>query len=225
MQQTKIGDWVLEKNNQFIVFNKPPGIAVQPDSSEEKSLIELAEIYTKKKLLLVHRIDRPASGLVVFAKTDNAAKHLSAQFKERKINKVYLAVVKHEPPAIKGTLTHYLKKIAKLNKSIALDTEEEDTKKSMMNYEVIAQSEHYQLLKVVLATGRHHQIRAQLAAVNCPIKGDVKYGFKRGNPDRSIHLHAWQLSFIHPTTKQVLSLQADLPKEALWQSFDLENHQ
>lgn len=222
MESAKIGDWIITKNNQLIAFNKPAGIAVQPDGTKDKSLLELAEIYTKKKLFLVHRIDRPASGVVIFAKTDKAAKQLSAQFKDRKIKKVYLAIVREEPPTTAGTLTHYLKKITRLNKSIALETPEKEAKESILQYSVIAKSQYYQLLKIELETGRHHQIRAQLAAIGCPIKGDVKYGFKRGNTDRSIHLHAWKLSFIHPTSRQTINLTASVPEEVLWQSFELE---
>ncbi len=219
----KISEQIVANNNQYIAFNKPTGMSVQPDTTPEKSLLELAEIYTKRKLFIVHRIDRPASGVVVLAKTERAAQELSAQFKNRIVEKVYLAVVKNTPIAPEGTLQHHLKKILKLNKSIVVAEPTEDSKEAILHYKVLQQSDNYQLLRVELQTGRFHQIRAQLATIDCPIKGDVKYGFRRSNSDRSIHLHAWQLQFQHPVTKELIHLIAPPPDEVLWNGFDLSD--
>jgi len=216
----KISDQVIYKNNQFIAFNKPPAIPVQPDRSDTKSLQELAEIYCKTPIHLVHRIDRPASGIVLFAKTKKAVAHLNLQFQKQQINKTYLSIVKNTPPESSGQLVHFLKKNGKTNKSTAFDKANDDTKKAVLNYSVLDKSIHYTLLKIELQTGRHHQIRAQLSAIMSPIKGDVKYGARRKNKDRSIHLHAWKLKFQHPVSLESVELKADLPEEVLWQSFE-----
>ena len=213
------GDHVLYKNNQFIAFNKPSGIAVQADQTGDKALIDLGGIYTKSRLLLVHRLDRPVSGVVVFAKTTSAQQSLSQGFRERSISKTYLAVVKNPPPEQEATLVHYLKQDIKTNRSIILNEEQPDSLQSVLHYRTIAQSDHYYLLEIDLQTGRHHQIRAQLAAIGCPVKGDVKYGARRNNPDRSIHLHAWKLRFAHPVDHSPVLIEAPLPQEALWQAF------
>jgi len=201
-----IGDLVLYKNNQLIAFNKPAGIPVQADKTKDKSLLDLAEIYTKSKLHLIHRIDRPASGIVLFAKNKSALSHLSEQFKARTTKKLYLAVVPNQPSEPKGQLIHHLKKNGKTNRSQVVNAEINGAK---------------QLLTISLQTGRHHQIRAQLAAIKNPIKGDVKYGFRRGNKDRSIHLHSWKLSFEHPVSKEIVQLTAPIPEEVVWQAFQI----
>jgi 23S rRNA pseudouridine1911/1915/1917 synthase len=213
-----IGDMVLEKNNQFIAFNKPAGLPVQADKTGDKPLIDLAEIYTKSKLYLVHRLDRPASGLVVFAKTKTMVGSLTDQFKERSVHKTYLAVVKDLPKEPQGTLRHFLQKNQKNNRS---NTTESETggDLSELQYRVLGSSDNYHLLEVQLITGRHHQIRAQLAAIGCPIKGDVKYGARRSNRDRSIHLHAWKLGFQHPVSGEQVELTAPLPDDAVWKAF------
>lgn len=219
IENTKISDWIIYKNNQFIAFNKPAGIPVQKDKTEDKSLLELAEIYSKSTIYLTHRIDRPASGIVLFAKTKNGLAHLNTQFQNRTIQKTYLAVVKNAPKKAQGQLIHYLKKNAKTNKSQAFDKPTKDGKKAILNYKTIGNSDNYTLLEINLETGRHHQIRAQLAKIGSPIKGDVKYGARRSNKDRSIHLHAWKLSFQHPVTLETVDLGVDLPEDVIWQYF------
>lgn len=213
------GDLVLYKNNQLIAFNKPAGMPVQADLTEDKALLNLAEIYTKSKLWLIHRLDRPVSGLVLFAKTKTAQQTLSADFQSRKIKKTYLAVVKNAPEADSGTLIHYLKHDAKNNRSIVVSENTPDSQEAILHYQKRSSSDNYHLLQIDLETGRHHQIRAQLAAIGCPVKGDVKYGARRNNPDRSIHLHAWKLSFLHPVDQTPVDLVAPLPDDPLWKAF------
>ena len=213
------GDLVLYKNNQLIAFNKPAGLPVQADLTEDKALLNLAEIYTKSKLWLIHRLDRPVSGLVLFAKTKTAQQALSADFQSRKIKKTYLAVVKNAPEQEAATLIHYLKHDAKNNRSIVLSENTPDSQEAVLHYQTLSSSDNYHLLQIDLETGRHHQIRAQLAAIGCPIKGDVKYGARRNNPDRSIHLHAWKPSFSHPVDQTPVDLVAPLPDDPLWKAF------
>jgi len=214
-----IGSLIIYKNNQVIAFNKPATLTVQSDKTGDKALIDLAEIYCKSRLSLIHRLDRPASGIVLFSKTDNATRSLNAQFQERKIQKKYLAVVKNKPPQDSGTLIHYLRKNQKDNRTSAFEKEVAHSKKAELNYKLIGSIENYHLLEIDLITGRHHQIRSQLSAIGCPIKGDVKYGFRRGNKDRSINLHAWKLTFNHPVTGEQVDLVADLPDESVWNAF------
>ena len=220
-QNTNIGDLVLYKNNQLIDYNKPSGVPVQHDSNENKPLISLAEIYCKATLYLIHRLDQPASGVILFAKNKRALANVNAQFQGRQVKKTYLAVVKNKPETSEGNLVHFLKKDGQKNLSRAFDTEEKGSKRAELSYRVIASSDHYHLLEIVLITGRHHQIRAQLAAIGSPIRGDNKYGFKRGNPDRSIQLHAWKIAFKHPVTTEEVELTAPLPNDAIWNAFDL----
>ena len=215
-----IGDLVIYKNNQLIAFNKPIAIPVQNDKTGDKTLLDLAEIYTHSKLNLIHRLDRPASGVVLFAKTKMALANINLQFQERKIKKTYLAVVKNLPEEKEGKLIHFLLKDQKKNTSYASIEEKPTSKKAELTYRHIASSDNYHLLEIELITGRHHQIRAQLSAINCPIKGDVKYGFRRSNKDRSIHLHAWKLGFKHPTSNDNVELIAPLPDEVIWQFFE-----
>ncbi|MBK8493525.1 MAG: RluA family pseudouridine synthase [Saprospirales bacterium] len=215
----RIGDLVLYKNNQLIAFNKPPGLPTQEDKTGDKSLASLAEIYCKGEVNLVHRLDRPASGVVLFARTHSALVDINEQFKQRKVQKTYLAVVGKEPPKPEGTLIHYLEKNAHQNRTIAHVNEVPGSDYAELSYRQISASDNYFLLEIDLHTGRHHQIRAQLAAIGCPIKGDNKYGFKRANRDRSIHLHAWKLSFEHPVTRERVEIVAPVPEEALWKSF------
>jgi len=214
-----IGELVLLKNNQLIAFNKPPGLAVQQDKTGDKSLLDLGEIYAKHPLHLVHRLDRPASGVVLFAKNKKALAHLNEQFKTRKVRKTYLAVVPRITMDDQGSLLHFLLKDGRLNRSHAYDREVAGSKEGRLDYQVIAHIDHYQLLRIELLTGRHHQIRAQLAAIGAPVKGDVKYGARRGNPDRSIHLHAWRLSFDHPVSGEPTTIEAPLPEETVWKAF------
>ena len=219
MEIIKLGDRVLYKNNQLIAFNKPAGMPVQSDKTGDASLLILAKAYTKKNLELIHRIDRPASGVVLMSKVGGALASLNRQFQEREVKKTYLAIVKNKPPCNKDRLIHFLQKNEKQNRSVAYNKEIAHSKKAELEYELLASSEHYHLLKIQLRSGRHHQIRAQLAALGCPIKGDVKYGFRRANADRSIHLHAWQLVFRHPISGQKEKIMAPLPEGALWGFF------
>ncbi|MCB9282963.1 MAG: RNA pseudouridine synthase [Lewinellaceae bacterium] len=218
-QPFRIGDLVLYKNNQLIAFNKPAGLPTQEDKTGDKSLASLAEIYCKGPVHLVHRLDRPASGVVLFARNHSALVDLNEQFKQRIVQKTYLAVVGQEPPKPEGTLVHYLQKNARLNRTIAHVNETPGSDRAELSYRQIGASDNYFLLEIELHTGRHHQIRAQLAAIGCPIKGDNKYGFKRANRDRSIHLHAWKLSFEHPVTREREEIVAPPPDDPLWKSF------
>ena len=218
----KIGDLVLYKNNQLIALNKPIALPVQNDKTGDKTLLDLAEIYTHSKLQLIHRLDRPASGVVLFAKNKKALAFLNLQFQERKIKKTYLAVVKNLPKEKEGKLIHFLIKNQNKNISFASNEEKPNSKKAELNYRHLASSDNYHLLEIELITGRHHQIRAQLAAIDCPIKGDVKYGFRRSNKDRSIHLHAWKLGFQHPITKKNVIIEAPLPEETVWKAFNFK---
>ena len=215
----RIGDLVLYKSNQFIAFNKPCGLPVTEDKTGDTALLNLAEIYSKSKLHLIHRLDRPASGVVLFAKTEKSLRALNEAFRERTVLKTYLAVVAEAPPATDGELIHYLKKDGKRNRTAAVPERTEGAKRGVLTYRLIGSIDNYHLLEIELHTGRHHQIRAQLAAIGCPIKGDVKYGFRRRNRDRSIHLHAWKLAFTHPVSGEQIKLQAPPPPDPVWKAF------
>lgn len=221
MSTFRIGDIVLYKNNQLIAFNKPAGLPVQADRTGDKSLLDLAEIYGKSKSYLIHRIDRPVSGVVLLAKTKSALVKMNAAWQNNQVTKTYLAVVKNAPANLEGELVHYLKKDGRSNKSTVTTEEAKNAKKAVLKYKVIGNSDFYHLLEIQIETGRHHQIRAQLAAIGSPIKGDVKYGFKRSNKDKSIHLHAWKLQFSHPISGKQEELIAPLPDEVVWNAFDL----
>jgi 23S rRNA pseudouridine1911/1915/1917 synthase len=217
-----IGDLVLYKNNQFIAFNKPSGLPVQEDRTGDKALINLGEIYCKSRLFPLHRIDRPASGVVLFAKTKNAAAQVGGQFQEGVVRKTYLAVVAERPEQDEGQAIHYLIKDGKVNKSKAVNADTKGARRAEMAYRYLKSIDNYHLLAIEIPTGRHHQIRAQLAAMGCPIKGDVKYGFRRKNKDRSIHLHAWKLQFQHPVSGSTEELIALPPSEdPVWAAFQL----
>lgn len=187
-------------------------------------LSEVVKEYIKQKydkpgkvyLGVAHRLDRPTTGIVVFAKTSKALPRLNKLFAEKKALKTYWAIVKNPPPEQNDTLVHWLKRNPKQNKSYAHKKEVPDSKQAILDYKMIKKLTSYFLLEVDLKTGRHHQIRAQLTAIGCPIKGDLKYGFDRSNKDGSIHLHARSLSFIHPVKKEPLSLVAILPQDPVW---------
>jgi 23S rRNA pseudouridine1911/1915/1917 synthase len=169
---------------------------------------------------VVHRLDRPTSGAVVFARTSKALERLNAQFRDKETNKIYWAIVETKPIKSEDTLVHFLKKNEKQNKSYASQTETPGSKKAILHYKLIASSDKYHLLEVRLETGRHHQIRVQLSSIGCLIKGDVKYGARRANPDASISLHARYLDFIHPTSKELIKITAPVPNDALWDFFE-----
>ena len=218
---------VLHEDNHIIVINKRVGDIVQGDKTGDKPLSEIVKEYIKIKyskpgevyLGVVHRLDRPTSGIVVFAKTSKALTRLNEMFKNRDTQKTYWAIVKNSPIQDENTLIHYLKRNSINNTSKAYAKEISDSKIAKLDYKVIHKLTNYLLLEINLHTGRHHQIRAQLAAIDCPIKGDLKYGFKRSNPDGGINLHARKLEFIHPVSKTKLSLLAPLPDEVTWNNL------
>lgn len=221
---------VVYEDNHIIVVNKAPSEIVQGDKTGDEALPETIKRYLKEKyskpgnvfLGVVHRLDRPVSGLVVFAKTSKALARLNEMFRSGDVKKSYLALVKNLPKEPEGELVHYLVRNEKQNKSYAYDKEVPHSKKAVLHYKLIARSDNYGLLEVDLKTGRHHQIRCQLAKIGCPIKGDLKYGFPRSNPDGSISLHARKICFIHPVSKEKLELIAPVPEDNLWKSFCLD---
>lgn len=219
---------ILHEDNHTIVINKAPSDIVQGDKTGDEPLSERIKTYLKEKYNkpgnvfcgVVHRLDRPTSGALVFARTSKALSRLNAQFRDKSTRKIYWAVVEKQPQEEEGTLVHYLKKNDKQNKSYASLEELPGSKRSVLKYKVLGKSDFYTLLEVELETGRHHQIRSQLSDIGCPIKGDVKYGARRSNGDGSIHLHARQLEFLHPTTKEKICVLAPVPNDPLWQYFE-----
>ncbi|MEY4203965.1 MAG: hypothetical protein RL013_1668 [Bacteroidota bacterium] len=209
---------VLINNDLFIACNKAPGMATQPDKTGDECLLDLVEVRCKRPVHAVNRLDRPVSGIVLFAKTKAIMTELTDQFRHKTVEKVYLAIVQNEPPAQEGTLVHYLQKNQAKNIATAHAEPQAGAERAELNYKVIGKTDRYFLLEIHPVSGKHHQIRAQLAAIDCPIKGDVKYGARRSNPDRSIHLHAWKLTFEHPRNGMPVELVADVPDEPLWKS-------
>ena len=217
---------VLYEDNHLIVINKRVGDIVQGDKTGDQPLSDVVKEYIKEKynkpgevyLGVVHRLDRPTTGIVLFAKTSKALTRLNEMFKNRATQKTYWAVVKDAPNEPKGILEHYLKRNPKNNTSKAHVKEVPDSKFARLDYTVIATLTNYTVLEINLHTGRHHQIRSQLSAIGSPIKGDLKYGFNRSNPDGGIHLHARKLEFIHPVAKTPVSIVAPLPDEATWKN-------
>ncbi len=211
---------IIYQDSAILVVNKPPGLPVQPDKTESDNLQSLLATEIDKPIHLIHRLDRPASGLVVFALDKSMVEELNEQFREREVRKIYWAVVKNKPEEATGTLIHYLRKKQAQNRSFAFDKALHHTKKAELHYRLLGSIERYHLLEVDLLTGRHHQIRAQFAAINNPIKGDVKYGFRRSNQDRSIHLHARKLTFRHPFSGDDIEFLANLPEgDGVWAAF------
>jgi len=218
---------IIHEDNHIIIVNKACSEIVQGDKTGDKTLIDDVKSYIKEKykkpgdvfLGLVHRLDRPTSGIVIFARTSKALTRMNDLFKNKKIKKIYWAVIDKQPPEDEVTIVHYLKKNAKQNKSYAFDTQKADTKEASLSYRLAAKSNRYFLLEIELHTGRHHQIRAQLAKIGCHIKGDLKYGFPRSNPNGGIHLHARSIEFIHPVSKEKLSISANPPDDVLWNEF------
>jgi len=230
MNKTSIGNEILFEDNHLIIYNKQPSQIVQGDKTGDIPLSELLKAFIKQRdnkpgnvfLGVVHRIDRPVSGAVIFAKTSKALTRLNEMIKAGQVHKTYWAVVKNQPPDESGHLLHYLKKNEEKNKSFAYDKEVKGSRKAELTYKIIGKSQNYFLLEVNLLTGRHHQIRSQLSKIGCPIKGDLKYGFDRSNPDGSIHLHARQIDFIHPVSKKEINVIADPPDDNLWGSLLLQ---
>lgn len=219
---------VLHEDNHIIIINKRVGDIVQGDQTGDMPLSEIVKLYLKKKynkpgevyLGVVHRLDRPTSGLVVFAKTSKALSRLNESFKNRETQKTYWAVVKDATPKVEDTLEHFLVRNPKNNTSKAHKKEVPNSKKAKLTYRMFHQLKTYSTLEIDLYTGRHHQIRCQLSAIGCPIKGDLKYGADRSNPDGGIHLHARKLTFIHPVTKETLTIVAPTPDEVIWNNIE-----
>ncbi|MEM6685273.1 MAG: RluA family pseudouridine synthase [Bacteroidota bacterium] len=219
---------VLYEDNHIIIVNKRAGDIVQGDKTGDKPLSEVVKEYIAVKynkpgnvfLGVVHRLDRPTTGIVVFARTSKALPRLNQLFAEKKAKKTYWAVVDKMPPKSQDTLTHWLRKNPKNNKSTAFSNEVKGSKKAVLAYKVVKKLDRYVLLEIALHTGRHHQIRVQLAAIGCRIKGDLKYGFARSNKDASIHLHARKLVFTHPVKKELLEITAPLPNDPVWNACE-----
>lgn len=218
---------VVYEDNHIIVVNKTASEIVQGDKTGDVPLSELVKQYLKEKyakpgnvfLGVTHRLDRPVSGLVVFAKTGKALTRLNEMFRKGEVKKTYWAIVKQALKEEEGELVSFLVRNEKQNKSYAYDREVPNSKKAILHYRLIGKSQNYSLLEVDLKTGRHHQIRCQLAKMGCPIKGDLKYGFPRSNPDGSICLHARRVRFVHPVSKELIDLVAPVPDGNLWSCF------
>ena len=219
---------VIYEDNHIIVVNKTSSEIVQGDKTGDIPLSESLKLWLKEKygkpgnvfIGVAPRLDRPVSGIVVFAKTSKALTRLNNMFRDGEVKKTYWAIVKSCPKEKEATLTHYLIRNEKQNKSIAYESMKPKSKEATLSYKVIAQSNNYYLLEVDLKTGRHHQIRCQLAKIGSPIKGDLKYGFNRSNPDGGISLHARCISFIHPVSKKIINITAPVPENNLWKTFE-----
>ena len=223
-----IASRILFEDNHIIAVNKQAGELVQGDKTGDKTLPDLVKAYIKEKfnkpgnvfLGVVHRLDRPTSGALVFARTSKALTRMNDLFRNRETQKVYWALTENAPPDVAGTLTHYLVKNNEKNKSFAVSASDKRGSKAVLDFKLLASLDKYHLIEVVLHTGRHHQIRVQLASIGCIIKGDLKYGAKRSNKDASISLHARKLSFIHPVTQEQVSVIAPAPAEPIWQAAE-----
>lgn len=221
---------IIYEDNHLLAINKKPGELLQSDSSGNTSLEELLKEFIKKRdsklgnafLGVCHRIDRPVSGVVLFAKTGKTLSKLNELFRNNEVKKIYWAVVKNKPLENSGTLVHHLHKNPVKNKTYAYDTAGKNTRESSLNYHIIAVSRSFYLLEINLHTGRHHQIRAQLAKIGCPVKGDLKYGFPRSNKNGGISLHARELHFIHPVKKEKVSIIANSPEDDIFEVFKLQ---
>ena len=218
---------VLYEDNHIIIVSKNCNEIVQGDKTGDRPLSETVKDYIKEKyhkpgdvfLGVVHRLDRPVSGLVVFARTSKALTRLNEMFRKGEVQKTYWAITQEQPPQTEGTLKHWIVRNEKQNKSYAYDTERPGAKLAELDYRLIGQTERYNLIEVNLKTGRHHQIRCQLAHIGCHIKGDLKYGARRSNPDGGISLLARRVSFVHPVSKKTITIDAPLPDDNLWQAF------
>ena len=218
---------VVYEDNHIIIVNKESGEIVQGDKSGDQPLSEFVKTYIKQKynkpgnvfLGVTHRLDRPVSGLVVFARTSKALARLNDMFRNGDIHKTYWAITQKCPEPSEGTLTHWITRNTQQNKSYAHDREVPNSKQAILNYRLIGKTDNYHLLEIQLMTGRHHQIRCQLSHIGSPIKGDLKYGAKRSNPDGSISLHARRIEFVHPVTKENINVEAPLPTLPPWNAF------
>lgn len=219
---------VIYEDNHLIAVNKNGHELVQGDKTGDASLADLLKTWLKEKYAkpgnvfvgVTHRLDRPVTGVVVFAKTSKALARMNELFRTGEIKKTYWAIVRNRPPEIEQELTHWLVRNEKQNKSyVYAPSQKPDARKAVLHYRLLAQSERYYLLEIDLKTGRHHQIRCQLAAIGCPIRGDLKYGAGRSNPDGGISLHARRVSFVHPVSKQPVDIVAPVPDEPLWKAL------
>jgi 23S rRNA pseudouridine1911/1915/1917 synthase len=223
----QVSDQVLFEDNHIIIINKLPSQIVQGDKTGDIPLSDLLKDYIKTKyskpgevfLGVVHRLDRPVSGVTIFARTSKALSRLNEMLKNHQINKTYWAVVKNPPPEPEGRLINFLLRDESRNKSFVVPEKTKNAQNAELVYKVLNKSQSYYLLEVDLLTGRHHQIRSQLSAIGCPIKGDLKYGFPRSNPDGSIHLHARKINFLHPVKKEMISITANPPSDPVWNYF------
>ena len=218
---------IFYEDNHLIAINKESGTLVQIDKTTDTSLETMVKEYIKEKyqkpgevfLGVIHRIDRPVSGLVLMARTSKSLERMNKSFKDREVHKTYLAIVRNKPENTEGVLVHWLVKDPQKSITKAYNKEVKDSLRSELSYKVLAELNGFYLLEVKPITGRTHQIRVQLASMNCPIVGDNKYGYPRANKDRSICLHAYKLDFIHPVTKEKMTLSASIPKDEFWQKF------
>jgi 23S rRNA pseudouridine1911/1915/1917 synthase len=218
---------ILYEDNHLIAVYKKSSDLAQGDKTGDASIDSEVKKYIEQKynkpgaafLGLVHRLDRPVSGIILFARTSKALARLNEMFKTRQMKKIYLAIVKERPPEDEATITHFLKKNEPQNKTYVYDTKVKESKEASLSYRLIGRSEKYYLLEIELHTGRHHQIRAQLAKIGCPVKGDLKYGFPRSNEDGSISLLARRLEFIHPVKKEPVTITAHFPEGDIWSVF------
>ena len=224
MHSTKENLQILHEDNHIIVINKRAGDIVQGDKTGDKPLSDVVKEYIKEKydkpgnvfLGTVHRLDRPTTGIVIYARTSKALERLNKMLRDKTIKKTYWAVVRNQPQKTADTLTNYLKKNPKNNKSTAFSKEVEGSKKAILHYKTLKNLDNYSLLEVDLETGRHHQIRVQLSNIGAIIKGDLKYGAKRSNKDGSIHLHARKIEFTHPVSKELIKITAPTPSDPVW---------
>lgn len=222
-----VSERILYSDNHIIAVNKLPSEIVQGDKTGDKPLSEIVKDYIKEKfnkpgnvyLGVIHRIDRPVSGAVLFARTDKALSRMNKLIHDRQIKKTYLAIVKNKPPKDQDRIMHYLVKNEEKNRSFPVKQDAPGALVAELTYKLIAASDTYYLLEIDLHTGRHHQIRVQLSAIGCPIKGDLKYGFPRSNPDASICLHAHTIEFEHPVTHENIKIEAPLPTSDVWAFF------
>lgn len=218
---------VIYEDNHIIVVNKRPGEIVQGDKTGDRPLVDIVKEYLKDKYQkpgnvfcgVVHRLDRPVWGLVVFAKTSKALARMNEMFRLGQVHKTYRAITRCMPPKPADRLVHYITTVERNNKSYASLNPKPSAKEAALSYRLIGKSDRYNLLEINLETGRKHQIRVQLSAIGCPIRGDLKYGDKRSNPDGSISLQAHSISFIHPVSKEPINLSAPLPDDPLWSAF------
>jgi 23S rRNA pseudouridine1911/1915/1917 synthase len=219
---------ILYEDNHIIAVNKRSSDLSQGDKTGDSSLDTEIKRYLAKKyrkpgevfLGVVHRLDRPVSGVILYARTSKALERLNEMLRKGEVRKTYLAMVKEKPPEDRATIIHYLKKNEKQNKTLVFDTEVKGSKQARLTYSIAGRSDRYYLLEIELHTGRHHQIRAQLAKMGCPVKGDLKYGYPRSNPDGSISLVARRIEFIHPVKKEKIVITAPLPERDIWREFN-----